>query len=87
MKSEPIQTEGAAGLDIKTEVAVEEFWQTYRPPMRGEYHGRCNNALCTGVDARWYNVASTLYYCDDCAQRINERCRQLGGREICELYD
>jgi hypothetical protein len=87
MKSDAIQPEGEAALDVKTEVAVEQFWQAYRPPMRGEHHGRCNNALCTEVDARWYNVASTLYYCNDCARRINERCRQLGGREICELHD
>lgn len=74
-------------MDVKVTVAVEEFWRTYRPALRGEYDGRCNNALCSGIGARWYNVASTEYYCEDCARRINQECRQQGRRLLCELHD
>jgi hypothetical protein len=86
MKSEPIQTEGEAAVDAKGAHASEHFWRAYRPPMRGELHGRCNNALCSGVGARWYNIASAQYYCEECARRINQKCRQLGGRELCERH-
>lgn len=65
---------------------AEQFWQNYGLPRRGEYGGRCNNALCACTGADWFNRASGQYYCDDCARWINETCLKQGMRKLCELH-
>jgi len=54
-------------------------------PRRGDFGGRCANRRCTTEGADWYNRGSGLYYCDECARHINERCLELGQRKACEL--
>jgi len=65
---------------------AETFWRFYGTPLRGEYGGRCNNALCDCTGADWYNKGSGKYYCDDCARRINESCLEQGRGKLCELH-
>jgi hypothetical protein len=65
---------------------AETFWRFYGTPLRGEYGGRCNNALCNCTGADWYNKGSGKYYCDDCARRINESCLEQSRSKLCELH-
>ena len=75
-----------AWTNLQLASPAETFWRTYGLPRRGEFGGRCNNALCSGGGADWYNKASGHYYCDDCARRINETCLEQGRRKLCELH-
>jgi hypothetical protein len=65
--------------------AAEAFWKGYDLPRRGEYGGRCSNVLCEHTGADWYNRTSGMYYCDECARRINEACLAQGERKLCML--
>ena len=39
---------------------------------KGEYLGICNITRCeTGLPATWYNHSTRLYYCAECAGRLN----------------
>jgi len=58
----------------------------FATPRKGEYGGVCNNPACDTAGADWYNHASFMYYCDRCAQHINELCLGAGTRKVCELH-
>ena len=67
--------------------AAEAFWRSYGLPRRGEFGGRCSNVLCSTTGANWCNRSSGLYYCGECARRINDSCLKLGERnKMCELH-
>ena len=72
--------------NLQLATPAETFWRTCGLPGRGEFGGRCNNAMCSGSGADWYNKSSGHYYCDDCARRINESCLEQGRRKLCELH-
>ena len=79
---------GYQGLrrNLRPSDATGKFWQGYGLRPRGEFGGRCNNAVCGNTGADWLNRASGQYYCDDCARRLNENCLILGIRKLCELH-
>ena len=54
-------------------------------PRRGEHGGPCANKRCRHTGADWFNRGSGLYYCDECARRVNEQCLASGKRKVCEL--
>jgi hypothetical protein len=55
-------------------------------PRRGDFAGPCARKDCGNTGADWYNRATYAYYCRDCAELINERCRASGMRAPCELH-
>jgi len=39
---------------------------------KGEFNGKCNITRCeTGIPATWYNHSTRLFYCKECAIRLN----------------
>lgn len=46
------------------------------PDKKGAYGGNCFRAACQKPGAHYYNTGTRLYYCRDCAQRINQACSQ-----------
>ncbi len=39
---------------------------------KGDYNGTCNITACkTMLPATWYNHSTRLYYCTECANRLN----------------
>lgn len=56
-------------------------------PAKGELGGACNRTACQQRPATWFNHSTCKYYCDHCAELINEANRadamELFGHELC----
>ncbi len=51
--------------------------------MKGTYKGICNFTACTSEKpATWYHFSTQRYYCEDCAQMLN----QVNRKDAHELY-
>lgn len=57
------------------------------PADKGELNGSCNRISCLAPGARWYNHATRLHYCANCAAMINQANRndalRLYGHLLC----
>ena len=40
---------------------------------------RCNRQSCTRKEAYWYNRVTMAYYCQSCANKINENCHDISN--------
>lgn len=52
------------------------------PIEKGHWGGQCNRTACEMPNATWYNSVTQMYYCTECANRINSF--MLPGEYICE---
>jgi len=46
---------------------------------KGKKGLRCNRTACPNTEAYWYNRVTEAYYCQPCANRINESALHSGG--------
>ena len=54
------------------------------PLDKGKLGGACNRAACLAPGANWWNTGSRAYYCERCANLINEDgCRRYGQPDLC----
>ncbi len=55
--------------------------------MKCEYNGNCNRTVCQQPNATWYNHSTLKYYCESCANLINnhnhDESIELFGHELC----
>ena len=42
------------------------------PKDKGKQGGACNRSCCLAPNAEWYNFGSLAWYCEECADMLNE---------------
>ena len=47
-------------------------------PDKGKQHGACNRTACQKHGAAWYNISTDAWYCQPCAEAINQANRIHG---------
>jgi hypothetical protein len=54
--------------------------------MKGQHQQECNRTACSNGNAIWYNLSTRAFYCQQCAQRINNNHAKetvLWGSALC----
>lgn len=56
---------------------------------KGTFNGKCNRTACQKPGAIYFNHSTRAYYCEECAEMINDMNRQdayrLFGHDLCTL--
>jgi len=59
------------------------------PTLKGIFNGNCNRTVCQEPGAVWFNHSTRMYYCQKCADLINEEnyadAIRLYGHQLCTL--
>lgn len=56
---------------------------TPQTPEKGHKGGECNRTACTNRPATWYNRYTQMWYCEDCATKIN---RLANPNKVCMRF-
>ncbi len=56
--------------------------------IKGQFKALCNRTACDNFDAVYYNHSTKMYYCEECAHkinRVNPESHQIFGHELCTV--
>ncbi len=49
---------------------------------------KCHRTACNNLNAQWFNHSTQMYYCQECAvkiNRLNPEAKEMYGHDLCTL--